>query len=201
MVNGDNSSAAKPGKCRPGPRPPGLTCSARVHRRPAAKSPPAVPPQRSSGFVENVQSSPAKPACRAGPLRKRHQSRGVLVSPRRRRWLRSPGKDPWHNESWLAAVHAHPGAKADRSSPHRAAISRSSGEWGRLSTRPMGLKPSRRVVLTIDERPREVASAVADLSSVSLKEISVTDFSENIARILGESLNPPVPVAAFSSSI
>jgi hypothetical protein len=56
-------------------------------------------------------------------------------------------------------------------------------------------------VLTVDERPREIASAVADLSSVSLKEISDTDFSDNIARILGESLTPPVPVAAFSSSI
>ena len=56
-------------------------------------------------------------------------------------------------------------------------------------------------MLTIDERPREVASAVADLSSVSLTEIFATDFSDSITRILGESLNPPVPVAAFSSSI
>jgi FXSXX-COOH protein len=57
-------------------------------------------------------------------------------------------------------------------------------------------------MLSTDERPREVTSPVADLSSLSLAEIASADFSDRaIARILGESLNPPVPVAAFSSSI
>lgn len=56
-------------------------------------------------------------------------------------------------------------------------------------------------MLAIDERPREVASPVTNLSQVPLSEIGA-DFSDSaIARVLGESLNPPVPVAAFSSSI
>jgi FXSXX-COOH protein len=56
-------------------------------------------------------------------------------------------------------------------------------------------------MLAIDERPREVASPVADLSQVPLSEIAA-DFSDDaIARVLGESPNPSTPIAAFSSSI
>jgi hypothetical protein len=56
-------------------------------------------------------------------------------------------------------------------------------------------------MLAIDERPREVASPVADLSQVPLSEI-VADFPDSaIARILGEPLSPSTPIAAFSSSI
>jgi hypothetical protein len=56
-------------------------------------------------------------------------------------------------------------------------------------------------MLSIDDKQREVASPVPDLSGIPISEITV-DFSDSaIARILGKSLTPPVPVAAFSSSI
>ena len=56
-------------------------------------------------------------------------------------------------------------------------------------------------MLSTIERPEEVTSSVTDLSNVSLAEIVTADFSDSITRILGKSLNPPAPVAAFSSSI